>query len=681
MADIKQIKVGSTTYNIDAVKLGTIAATDWAKQGIHFVEGNVTAGSSDTTDKRYWTGTAQSLLDLGHTAYYDGMTIAFKVGIAGLTTTYLNINGWGDKVCYLRGTTKISTQYPVGTMVTLTYNADQNAFYSSDYDANSYAYVRQYKMDAKTTSYPLMMSYETAIPSSYANKYAGVATGMMVHPKNKTITLTSGTNILTLSPTGGTVSKDSGTTTSPLLTMADLDNILESAEGSFETLQAALEWLDAHQSDWLEHQHKVTAAGTLGGPDNTVKVGSETHTHSTSGIPTSASISVGTGTANYTPAGTVAANSSTVAVSNKDHTHTVTGTAAAQTFTGTSGTTDALNTATSGYTTSVGTATHAHGYDKTTSVTISTGNGTANYTPAGSVPKTSTTAATVASSDHTHNYDKTTSASASYTPAGSVPKTTTTGTTVASSGHKHNYDKTTGVTITPTTETVYSITGVGSLPSWTYTYTESTKTLAFGWSAGSVPTRASKTVMTGASATPTYTATASTAVNSGGTTTVAAQEHTHSFSGIAATITSTLDYTATATNGPSKTANVAAQAHTHGFTGTGVQLVATPSHTSTNSTIPDATVSVASTTHKHGFKPAGTNAVSTISGTAAASSSTTTVASSNHAHGFTGTGAELKVTLTTGNKTSGGPSATTSVGSSSHKHTFTGSQSTTGTPV
>ena len=46
------------------------------------------------------------------------------------------------------------------------------------------------------------------------------------------------------------------------------------------------------------------------------------------------------------------------------------------------------------------------------------------------------------------------------------------------------------VTITPSTTSVYSITGVGSTPSLTFTQdTVDTKNLIIGWSAGSVPTR------------------------------------------------------------------------------------------------------------------------------------------------------------------------------------------------
>ena len=72
-------------------------------------------------------------------------------------------------------------------------------------------------------------------------------------------------------------------------------------------------------------------------------------------------------------------------------------------------------------------------------------------------------------------------ASGSYTPAGTVSKPT--------------------ITVTPTTESVYSITDVGALPELTTTYDSSNETLTIGFSQGTLPTKGTaQTVMTGASA-------------------------------------------------------------------------------------------------------------------------------------------------------------------------------------
>ena len=84
-----------------------------------------------------------------------------------------------------------------------------------------------------------------------------------------------------------------------------------------------------------------------------------------------------------------------------------------------------------------------------------------------------TTASTAAKGNHTHKIasHSHTLTGAPYTPAG-------------------------GVTVTPNTTTVNSITAVGTLPS--LTITEATASKITGWSAGSVPTRSSFTYATGA---------------------------------------------------------------------------------------------------------------------------------------------------------------------------------------
>ena len=103
------------------------------------------------------------------------------------------------------------------------------------------------------------------------------------------------------------------------------------------------------------------------------------------------------------------------------------------------------------------------------------------------------------------------SASGSYTPAGSVSKPTFTGTaaTIKPKVTAAGTVSKPGITVTPTKETIYSITGVGSAPSL-QTVVEG-EDLRLVWSAGSTPTRSSKSVMTDAAAeldaAPTFTGT------------------------------------------------------------------------------------------------------------------------------------------------------------------------------
>lgn len=100
--------------------------------GPEFIIGSGTTDSSAKTST--WTGTSDLI-----TEYYDGLTIKYKVGVVGQTTTTLNINGLGAEPVYLFNTTKLSTQFPVGSIITLTYHAGLNSgcWMCSDYDANS----------------------------------------------------------------------------------------------------------------------------------------------------------------------------------------------------------------------------------------------------------------------------------------------------------------------------------------------------------------------------------------------------------------------------------------------------------------------------------------------------------------------------------------------------------------
>lgn len=121
---------------------------------------------------------------------------------------------------------------------------------------------------------------------------------------------------------------------------------------------------------------------------------------------------------------------------------------------------------------------------------------TGNFTPAGGVTVTTKT-----TSNKTATVSKASSGTATYTPEGSVSKPTFTGssTSVSVTGTPTGSVSKPNITVTPTTETVNSITAVGTLPSWTATVAN--ENLTIGWAAGTLPTKgANQSVMTGASA-------------------------------------------------------------------------------------------------------------------------------------------------------------------------------------
>lgn len=121
MSEIKQVKIGSSHYDLVA------------KNGIFYIDGG---GTTNTTNKvATWTGSHSDI-----TEYYNGLTIAFKVGTAGSTTTTLNINNLGAVTVVRNATTGISTACPVNGVLLLTYTVDSNGtayWKTADYDTNT----------------------------------------------------------------------------------------------------------------------------------------------------------------------------------------------------------------------------------------------------------------------------------------------------------------------------------------------------------------------------------------------------------------------------------------------------------------------------------------------------------------------------------------------------------------
>jgi hypothetical protein len=88
-----------------------------------------------------WLGTDKSIDE-----YYDGLTIAYKIPVAGgSSTTTLNITGsagtaLGAKTVYRNASSKITTHYAVGSVVLLVYTTDSSgtgSWQCVDYDTNT----------------------------------------------------------------------------------------------------------------------------------------------------------------------------------------------------------------------------------------------------------------------------------------------------------------------------------------------------------------------------------------------------------------------------------------------------------------------------------------------------------------------------------------------------------------
>lgn len=92
--------------------------------GVLYIEGNSTTAG-------VWTGTHADI-----DSYFDGLTIAYKLNVAGVSGgTTLNINGLGAVPVNRNASTAVTTIYPVGSVLILTYSG--GAWLTADYDANT----------------------------------------------------------------------------------------------------------------------------------------------------------------------------------------------------------------------------------------------------------------------------------------------------------------------------------------------------------------------------------------------------------------------------------------------------------------------------------------------------------------------------------------------------------------
>lgn len=141
----------------------------------------------------------------------EGQLFLYKIAVAGASNTYLNVTcsgtASGNKQIYRVGTTKLTTHYAVGTYILLYYNGTHFVCIN-DYDANSYAYVRQYQHGdnaaGTTHHFPILTrynvtnkynSYDTAYTRYHTDTYIDTSNGYLYAPKlysnNKEVLTTS----------------------------------------------------------------------------------------------------------------------------------------------------------------------------------------------------------------------------------------------------------------------------------------------------------------------------------------------------------------------------------------------------------------------------------------------------------------------------------------------------------
>ena len=156
---------------------GSGAAPTW-KTGelVHFltsVSGTVGSTVTGNHNRSQWTGTADGVESL-----YSGLIITIKVPVAGVKYgVSLNVNELGEHPVVLNANTICTTHYPVNSIMTLIYDADQTA--SVYVDNVSTAFTGCWKIhnyDANTTYTNVALGQGRAICNTAAETLAKTAT-------------------------------------------------------------------------------------------------------------------------------------------------------------------------------------------------------------------------------------------------------------------------------------------------------------------------------------------------------------------------------------------------------------------------------------------------------------------------------------------------------------------------
>lgn len=160
----------------------------------------------DSTTAGTWTGTSDDI-----TEYYDGLMIAYKTNIAGISGgTTLNINNLGAVAIVRNTTSAITTHYGVGSILMLTYTVD----IASDGTTTNYWKLADYDSDTKTRSsnktatkmYIIgATTQSTSGQTTYSNKNCYIGTDNCLYSGGAKVATTSDTlanpNVLTIDST------------------------------------------------------------------------------------------------------------------------------------------------------------------------------------------------------------------------------------------------------------------------------------------------------------------------------------------------------------------------------------------------------------------------------------------------------------------------------------------------
>ena len=125
LTDLNSRISGETNDRISA-DTALAASISGLGETMHYLT-NVTGAAGGTNLSASWSGSNSDV-----TSLYTGLNVQIKVPNNGHTSgVTLSVNGGDKHVVLLNAATKVTTQYPTGSILTLTYDADESAVYYS----------------------------------------------------------------------------------------------------------------------------------------------------------------------------------------------------------------------------------------------------------------------------------------------------------------------------------------------------------------------------------------------------------------------------------------------------------------------------------------------------------------------------------------------------------------------
>jgi hypothetical protein len=210
------------------------------------------------------------------TSYYDGLVVWYRIGVAGASTTTLNINGLGAKTVYRYNTAKLTTHWPVNSVIPLVYVAALNGG----------SFIGGYDWSDGTQSYDLRWSSSVVNGSSIIHGYQLLMEGAdtKFYPVTVGGVANSTTNVVQTAPLriGGQMLYYN-TTTDVAINAVIPDNVLyesiESGEGEY--------WMNrSSSSSWTSAGLPLYIVGTVNANNELILDNSTTTAFLTNALPT-----------------------------------------------------------------------------------------------------------------------------------------------------------------------------------------------------------------------------------------------------------------------------------------------------------------------------------------------------------------------------------------------------------